>query len=201
MATRDNQSIQPADDQASISACLNAVRVLPTESAADYRLDLERLIQELDAHTPLQVYLVENIHECLLWLRRYRLQKQHVILKTMAHALQNRSSQPSYLNLRQDSKAEDDLFGLLHGSPDAPQLKDLLDKAATTLTALQADALSLKRDELVLLDERIVTQTKLLQGLMAEYERLANRNLKQEYLRLQVENLRRDLNALEADQS
>ena len=40
----------------------------------------------------------------------------------------------------------------------------------------------------------------MLQSLQAEYERLENRKLKREYLQLQVENLRRDLNAIEQHQ-
>lgn len=67
--------------------------MLPTESLQNYQADLQALLQELEANTPLKVYLVENIHECLLWIRRYRAQKRNLVLRAIATLLYER--QPS----------------------------------------------------------------------------------------------------------
>ena len=49
----------------SISSLLGVVQVMPGESEEVYRLGLLATIEELDAQTPLQVYLAEKIFECL----------------------------------------------------------------------------------------------------------------------------------------
>lgn len=62
MATRKNVSGNQRARPGAISALLKATRVLPGESLADYRKELQGLFVEFDADTPLKVCLVENIH-------------------------------------------------------------------------------------------------------------------------------------------
>jgi erythromycin esterase-like protein len=191
----------PSSGDGAISAVLNACRVLPTESNEDYKSGLLALIQELGADTPLKVYLIENIHECILWIRRYRTQKHNAILKVVANSLLNRQPGRTAFDrtMSNDSKS-DPVFQLLSLDPAASEIQALLEKSVTTLESLQAEALTLRSKELSSLDENIARQFKMLQNLQAEYERLENRKLKREYLQLQVENLRRDLNAIEQHQ-
>lgn len=70
-----------------------------------------------------------------------------------------------------------------------------------SLEPLQAEAMSARAPEILRLDLCVATQMKLFQGLVAEYERLCNRKLRHEFLRLQVESLRRDVAAINHDKS
>ena len=45
--------------------------VLPGESESTYKNGLHATVTELGAVTPLQIYLVEKIFDCLWWIRRY----------------------------------------------------------------------------------------------------------------------------------
>ena len=188
----------PSGGEGAISAVLTACRVLPGESMAEYKSGLSALIQELGADTPLKVYLIENIHECILWIRRYRTQKHNAILKVVVNLLLSRQPGRTALDLAIGSQSKSDpAFQRLLMDPADPEIQVLLQKASTTLASLQTEAMTLRSKELSSLDENIARQFKMLQGLQAEYERLENRKLKREYLQLQVENLRRDLNAIE----
>jgi hypothetical protein len=71
----------------SISSLLGVVQVMPGESEDVYRRGLLATIEELDAQTPLQVYLAEKIFECLLWMRRYEEQKRAALIHEMARLL------------------------------------------------------------------------------------------------------------------
>lgn len=185
-----------------ISSALQVARVLPGESEASCDAELQVLIEELEADTPLKVYLVENIHECLLWIRRYRVQKRNAVLQKMAYLLLNRQPGPSSWKIPLDGnqRAQDRVFQQLGGDTIGPKIEALLQSAGTTWTSLQADAMHICQSSLLALDERIAAQLKMLQGLTSQYERLSHRQLKQEFLRLQVENLRRDLDAVEHEQ-
>ena len=191
----------PSGGEGAISAVLNACRVLATESIEDYKSTLSALIHEMGADTPLKVYLIENIHECILWIRRYRTQKHNAILKVVANSLLNRQPGRTAFERTTSNDSKSDLvFQLLSLDPADSEIQTLLKKSVTTLESLQAEALTLRSKELSSLDENIARQFKMLQSLQAEYERLENRKLKREYLQLQVENLRRDLNAIEQNQ-
>lgn len=185
-----------------ISSALQVARVLPGESEASYQAELQALIEELEADTPLKVYLVENIHECLLWIRRYRVQKRNTVLQKMAHRLLDKQPGPSSWERPLDGhqRAQDLVFQQLGGDTIGPQIEALLQSAGTTWTSLQTDAMHFCQSSLLALDERIAAQLKMLQGLTSQYERLSHRKLKQEFLRLQVANLRRDLDAVEHEQ-
>lgn len=100
-----------------------------------------------------------------------------------------------------DKKVMDHLFEQILGEQGSPELESLLQSAESNWASLETEAMNTSQKSLRELDERIAGQMKMLQGLQTEYERLSNRKLKQEFLRLQVENLLRDVDAIEADQS
>ena len=52
------------------------VPLLPGESADEYRQGLEATIAELEATTPLQIYLAEKIFDCMWWIRRVSVELQ-----------------------------------------------------------------------------------------------------------------------------
>ena len=205
MATKKISSINsnqaPAAGQGAISQVMNACRVLPTESVADHTSGLMALLIELEANSPLKVYLAENVHECMLWIRRYRNQKHQAILKVTAHFLHQRLSGTKVsINQLTDFSDSDNIFQALSLNPAGATVKGILANAKTTLASVQAEAITWRSAELSALDENIAKQFRMLQVLQAEYERLENRKLKREYLQLQVENLRRNVNAIEAPQ-
>ena len=172
--------------------------MLPTESAKSYETSLGALIQEMEADTPLKAYLAENIHECILWIRRYQQHKQMVILRHVALILLKRQSgRPSYDSMSIKASDADFLFQKLLRDLADPEVEAYLEEARTTMESLQAQAMLDGSFELAQVDSAIERQFKLLRGLQSEYERLENRTLKRQYLELQVENLRRNVHAIE----
>ena len=71
----------------SISEIVSTDPVLPGESRALYDACLRSVITELKATTALQIYLAEQIFDCLWWMRRYEQQKRDTILREMANIL------------------------------------------------------------------------------------------------------------------
>ena len=92
-------------------------------------------------------------------------------------------------------------FTLLSSDPDNDSVQKVLRGAKMTLQELQSQAIAVHSEGLLLLDNKIAGQLKILQGFQTEFERIKNRQLKHDLLRLQLENLERDLRAIEIDKS
>lgn len=168
--------------------------VLPGESEEVYREGLAATLSELQAETPLQVYLAEKIFDCLWWIRRYEVQKRSTVVKAMGH------------RLRQDSKGDDEdadfdqallMLALSENKWDHGPLHAALDRTNLTPEALLQEATYNCRGYLEHLEESIALKVKTLSALQAAYEALANRRVNAERLRLQNELVRRDLEAID----
>lgn len=162
------------------------VPLLPGESADEYRQGLEATIAELEATTPLQIYLAEKIFDCMWWIRRLEAQKTEAILNKMWYEFKTKLQTPPDREL------------LANGEWDDPYLVAALNALKQTPESLVVTGMRYSSEFLKNIDARIADRIKAMQGLQSAYESLVNRKLVIERLRLQNENLRRDLKAIEA---
>jgi hypothetical protein len=174
-----------------ITELLVGSSVLPGESEIEYQQGLIATIQELGATTPLQIYLVEKIYECLWWMRRYENQKRATIIRNMASALD-----PDNLQLA-ISELEACVMEVLFANGVDDEFHDLLKEHNLTLDSLKQKAFAESRQALENLDQMIALKAKTLAGFQASYEVLVNRKINIERMRLQNALMQRDLGAIQ----
>ncbi|KAA6232087.1 hypothetical protein FP507_02475 [Chlorobium phaeovibrioides] len=171
----------------SLSSLLGMVHTLPGESQEQYQLSLAALIADLGAVTVLQVYLAEKIHDCLWWIHRYEAEKRGVLIARTAY-LADKGNHAS-LTYGKEEHARNALFS---GTLDK-KTTQIIAGAHHTLESIQQEAMADRQPELMLLDQQIALQVKILTGLQRAYEVAFSRKLHVERLQLQNELLRRDL--------
>ncbi len=177
----------------SISEIVSTDPVLPGESRALYDACLRSVITELKAITALQIYLAEQIFDCLWWMRRYEQQKRDTILREMANILDISRSRSNI------SEHKRFYFHLLQVEEASKELQEILEQAKHSIDTLRQEAMYRVGQELNAIDVRITLKTKTLAGFQASYEALVNRNINRERLELQNAILKRDLQAIEME--
>ncbi len=167
--------------------------LLPEEPEDIYLAGLQATITELEATTPLQVYLAEKIFDCIWWIRRYETHKRSTVVRAMGERLG-----------RKTQDEEEDSFdramlmmALSENRWDFDPLQERLDHYSLTPEVLLQEAMQNCRGYLQQIEENIALKVKTLSGLQASFEPLANRRLHAERLSLQHELLRRDLEAID----
>lgn len=177
----------------SISEIVSSDPVLPGESRELYDACLKSVVTELKATTALQIYLAEQMFECLWWMRRYEQQKRDTILREMANLLDPHGptskiteNKRYYFHLLQEADPSDDLL-------------EILEHANHSINTLRQDAMIRATGQLHATDVRIAFKAKTLAGFQASYEALVNRNINRERLELQNAILKRDLQAIEME--
>lgn len=178
--TEITSNANPAASQGSISTALSANRVLPNESPEAYQARLAALIKELGANTPLKQYLAENIHECLTWIRRQRLQKQAYLSKQIEDRVKRVCWDIKSDIERRGGKAPDDQDAILA-------------VRESTVDKIRIEATKDSQYYEDKLDSSIALHQKMLLGYLAEYERLEVRPLKRQFMQLQIDKLRREV--------
>ena len=178
----------------SISEVLGVEPVLPGEPEDGYRQGLQELIVELDAKSPLQIYLAEKIYECLWWIRRYEDQKRGTIIDEMG--IQVSGVREHMMNARHIEDRRYLREGLLQNKLDKKSA-EIVEAGGFSVASLRQAAMTKRRHELEQLDKQIALQTKVLAGFQASYEVAFNRKRNVERLDLQNALLRRDLQAVE----
>ncbi len=174
----------------SISGILGVTPVLPGEPADAYRAGLAAMVEELEANTVLQVYIVEKIYDSLWWIRRYEDQKRITIIDEMA-----RLTKVGYKP--EKTQAEVDIREAFMANELSAGVMKTLGSLGHTPESLRQEAFSEKRDEIMQLDQQIALQAKILTGFQGSYEVAFNRKLNVERLKLQNELMQRDLNAID----
>lgn len=174
-----------------ISKILGVSPVLPGENAALYESGLVATIEELEAKTPLQIYLAEKIFDCLWWIRRYEEQKRAVLISEMASILDNQRG----VNL-DISDFKKWVFDELYANRLSDELREAVESCKHSVESLRYLAQSRCIGKLRNLDEMIALNTKTLAGFQASYEVSANRKINRDRLKLQNEILQRDLGAI-----
>jgi hypothetical protein len=177
----------------SISDIVSTDPVLPGESRELYDACLKSVITELKATTALQIYLAEQMFECLWWMRRYEQQKRDTILREMANLLDT-SGLGSKINENRKY-----YFHLLQEIDPSEDLLEILEHANHSIDTLRQDAMIRATGQLHATDVRIAFKAKTLAGFQASYEALVNRNINRERLELQNAILKRDLQAIEME--
>ena len=176
----------------SISEVLGVAPVLPGEPVDGYRQGLEELIVELDAKSPLQIYLAEKIYDCLWWIRRYEDQKRAAIIDEMG--IQVSGVREHMLNAAQVEDRRYLREGLLQNKLDNKSA-EIVEAGGFSVASLRHAAMTKRRNELEQFDKQIALQAKMLAGFQASYEVAFNRKRNVERLDLQNALLRRDLQA------
>jgi hypothetical protein len=179
----------------SISDIVSTDPILPGESRELYDACLKSVIAELKATTALQVYLAEQIFECLWWMRRYEQQKRDTILREMANLLD------PYGPTSKITENKRFYFHLLQVEEASEELQEILEQAKHSIDTLRQEAMYRVGLQLNAIDVRIALKAKTLAGFQASYEALVNRNINRERLELQNAILKRDLQAIEMDKS
>ena len=177
----------------SISDIVSTDPVLPGESRELYDACLKSVITELKATTALQIYLAEQIFECLWWMRRYEQQKRDTILREMANLLD------PYGPTSKITENKRFYFHLLQVEEASEELQEILEQAKHSIDTLRQEAMYRVGLQLNAIDIRITLKAKTLAGFQASYEALVNRNINRERLELQNAILKRDLRAIEME--
>ena len=177
----------------SISRVLGSKPVLPGESGEAYSEGLKAAISELGADTPLQVYLVEHIYDCLWWIRRYEEQKRATLVQAMATQL---SDTLKTLNFTPERLA---IFDALNANRMTGYLKQCLSAARTDVDTLQQKAMKSNWAHIEKMDELIALKTKTMAGFQVSYEQLTSRKLQRERLEMQNALLKRDLISVDVE--
>ena len=164
--------------------------VLPGESLQEYEHGVQSLINELQAKTPMQVYLAQKMFDCIWWMRQYEILKRGIILNEMFDVLTStdRWSGKSQLALLECLRA---------GDWANPKLKLAMKNADHTPDSLYAKAVKNCLQKIQHLEQLIALRAKTLTQFQASIEALVNRPILQERLRMQNELLARDLTAIE----
>ena len=191
MSDPSTQKTPASPAQSLIADIVGAKPVLPGESEARYAEALARIVTELEAKGPLQVYLAEKILDCLWWIRRYEDQKRLLIAREMAEVLGHKQMFSS------PSKDELDYLNLLLHHSDLPEFQALLKKMGFTLDTLRERAMHHARIQLQEFDKLIAIQSKTLEGFQKSYEHVSHRKLHAERLALSLEMLRRDAKSID----
>jgi hypothetical protein len=174
-----------------ITQILGSTPVLPGESQEVYRQGLLATIQELDASTPLQVYLAEKIYECLWWMRRYENQKRATLIHSMAGILETDKF------ARGVSDLQAWVMDALYANRIDEEFNEMLDEHNLTMETLTQKAMANSRPVFESLDQMIALNAKTLAGFQASYEVVVNRKVNAERMRLQNALMQRDLGAIE----
>lgn len=164
--------------------------IMPGESSQEYEQGVQSLINELQAETPMQVYMAQKMFDCIWWIRQYEILKRGIILNEMFDVLTSadRRTGKSQLALLESLRA---------GEWANPKLKLAMNKACHTPASLYAKAVELCLQKLQHLEQLIALRAKTLTQFQASFEALVNRPILQERLRMQNELLARDLSAIE----
>lgn len=179
----------------SISDVLGVEPILPGEPGDGYRQGLQEIIVELDAKSPLQIYLAEKIYDCLWWIRRYEDQKRGAIIDEMGI----RVSGVLHERMMSERQIDDQRYlreGLLQNKLDNKSAA-IIQAGGFSVASLRQAAMTKRRNELEQFDKQIALQAKMLAGFQASYEVAFNRKRNVERLDLQNALLRRDLQAVE----
>jgi hypothetical protein len=177
----------------SISDIVSTDPVLPGESRTLYDACLRSVITELKGTTALQIYLAEQIFDCLWWMRRYEQQKRDTILREMANILDT----TSYPNKISYDKRY--YFYVLQDANPSKELLEIIDNFNYSIDTLRQEAMTKVSAYLQGTDVRIAFKAKTLAGFQASYEALVNRNINRKRLELQNAILKRDLQAIEME--
>lgn len=178
----------------SISDVLGVEPVLPGEPEDGYRQGLQELIVELEAKSPLQIYLAEKIYDSLWWIRRYEDQKRAAMIAEMGIQVSGVREHMMTASQINDQKYLRET--LLQNRLDNKST-EMISAGGFSMASLRQAAMTKRRHELEQLDKQIALQAKVLAGFQASYEVAFNRKRNVERLDLQNALLRRDLQAVE----
>lgn len=167
----------------------SATPVLPGQSPKQYQTGLQSLIRELQAQTPMQIYLAQKMFDCMWWLRTYDIAKHSSIAETMITIL------------KLDPEVDEDwpvVQCLRSLDWNNVVVSKVAEQVGHTVQSLYGLATTRSREKLLNLEQLSSIRTKTLNQLQASYEALVSRPILHERLKLQNQLMARDLGALAA---
>jgi hypothetical protein len=166
----------------------SASPVLPGQSPEQYQTGLQSLITELQAQTPMQVYLAQKMFDCMWWLRSYDLAKHSAIAEMMI----------MILKLDADEEVDWPVVQCLRNLDwNNALVSEAAQQSGHTAQSLHALATTRCRDKLLNLEQLSAIRSKTLHQLQTSCEALVSRPILQERLKLQNQLMVRDLGAIE----
>jgi len=189
MATQQQKSSQ------SISSILGPRALLPGETEADYEAGIRTLIDELKVSSPLQVFLVEQIYESMMWIRRLNGEKRELIIRKMAEELGDFGGYEGIeLYLRK-------ALNQSKNGQYAKWLAEKLEEKDFTLETLESAATRRALNTLEQIDRSIRAHFATIQQLQRSLDAAEMKPLLKRRMELQIGFLERDMNAIEHDKS
>jgi hypothetical protein len=189
MATQQQKSSH------SISSILGPRALLPGETEADYEAGIRTLIDELKVSSPLQVFLVEQIYESMMWIRRLNGEKRELIIRKMAEELGDFGGYEGIeLYLRK-------ALNQSKNGQYAKWLAEKLEEKDFTLETLESAATRRALNTLEQIDRSIRAHFATIQQLQRSLDAAEMKPLLKRRMELQIGFLERDMNAIEHDKS
>lgn len=186
--TKFDNSLSP------LARLIGPVELLPGESQQAYDSELAALLKDIGTNSPLAVMLTEQLYESLLWARRHGADKARLIVNAMVELL---------VDYHGWDEVRLALYASLSGSEDEEAtalIAQLLEDKGHTIGSLRAAATKRCMDSLKVLDGLIQQQLNSARHLQKSIEALELKPLVMERMCLDIQNLKRDLNAIEHDE-
>ena len=150
-------------------------------------------MQSTDSDSPLVRILCERIIEAYDWCRQHQLDKEFVIISAMVSKL---------TDFREPDSIKLDLVAALsdRGDPDQNELLDIrLRERGYTLDTLRALVMGLDGERIWAIDKLIDRQLKTARQLEKSHYEIVARSLIIRRMQLQLQEMERDLKAIEHD--
>ena len=182
---------QTSSDQVELADYLGRPSLLPGECPDEYEQELQSLLDQAAASSPLCIFLIEQIYETMRWIRRHTADKRSLIINSMAAKLVNED--------------EDTLFNkslmycyLEESSPSSirPELAEALELRGETISSLRSKAMRFVHQDMRNIDRLVEQHLNTLRHLQKSLEQHEMKPRILARLDLQIENMRRDLEAI-----
>jgi len=190
---KKSKTIKPPS-RGDISSIIGPHVALPSESEEAYEAGLLLLIDELRASSPLQVFLVEQIYESMVWVKRCQRDKRGVIRRRMASLL---SEYPETTE-----EFEEGLIAVSENPDDeewAEWLSDMLSRKNYSLETLELAATNSSLDTIKRMDDSIRLHMNNIRQVQRSLDVAEMKPLLKKRLELQVSHLERDLHVIEQE--
>jgi len=155
--------------------------VVESESQDEYNQGRLGTIQDLEAKSPLEIYLAEKIFDCVWWLRRLDRMRVTAIRSQMVERLDWKDRTPEVRALIERSDWEH------------PTLQQALANTMLTAEELLTQGSRYAEHQIQTLDRQAVVRLKMLRDLQRAYEAHKNRPLIRQRFELQNQLLQQHL--------
>jgi len=168
--------------------------LLPGEEVSNYDLQLQLLIDSVEAKDALDLILVKDIHDELREVQRMRAIRQSVLLRGMADKLGSLLGVGQSYGLDKGSRAKL-AFLAWENDPegDSQHISKLLDEVKTTMNGLMTEAYTLTADTLDRVEQQLAQHEKNVRETLKMIDTRRNHALVRQRLEFDLEQDRQQL--------